>query len=82
MITSHGWADDTSRVRIQALGGFVAPYASTTTNIGEWRKARASHSTASLRGSDSAPTRTALASKRPPGRRRHRKPGDVSVQQL
>ena len=51
VITSHGWADDTSRVRIQALGGFVAPYASTTHEyIGEWRKARASHSTGYLRG--------------------------------
>lgn len=51
VITSHGWADDTSRARIQALGGFVAPYASTTNDyIGEWRKARASHSTGYLRG--------------------------------
>lgn len=51
VITSHGWADDTSRARIQALGGFVAPYASTTHEyIGEWRKARASHSAGYLRG--------------------------------
>jgi microsomal dipeptidase-like Zn-dependent dipeptidase len=51
VMTSHGWADDTSRTRIQALGGFVAPYASTTHEfIAEWRKARATHSTAYLRG--------------------------------
>lgn len=51
VITSHGWADDTSRARIQALGGFVAPYASTTNEyIGEWRKARATHSAGYLRG--------------------------------
>lgn len=51
VITSHGWADDTSRGRIQALGGFVAPYASTTHEyIAEWRKARASHSAGYLRG--------------------------------
>jgi microsomal dipeptidase-like Zn-dependent dipeptidase len=51
VITSHGWADDTSRVRIQALGGFVAPYASTTNEyIAEWRKARSSHATGYLRG--------------------------------
>ena len=51
VITSHGWADDTSRQRIQALGGFVAPYASTTNDfIGEWREARASQSGAYLWG--------------------------------
>jgi hypothetical protein len=43
VITSHGWGDDTSRQRIQALGGFVGPYASTTIDyIGNWQKARAS----------------------------------------
>jgi hypothetical protein len=41
VITSHGWGDDTSRVRIQELGGIVAPYASTTEAfIGEWEDAR------------------------------------------
>jgi hypothetical protein len=51
VITSHGWGDDTSRQRIQALGGFVAPYASTTNDyIGNWRKARASQSGAYLWG--------------------------------
>jgi hypothetical protein len=41
VITSHGWGDDTSRVRIQELGGIVSPYASTTTSfIDEWQKAR------------------------------------------
>lgn len=51
VITSHGWADDTSRVRIQALGGFVSPYASTTHEyLDEWRKARATHSSGFLRG--------------------------------
>jgi hypothetical protein len=51
VITSHSWADDTSRVRIQALGGFVAPYANTTLEyIDEWRKARATHAPGYLRG--------------------------------
>lgn len=41
VITSHSWGDGTSRVRIQALGGIVAPYANTTkTFIREWRDAR------------------------------------------
>jgi hypothetical protein len=41
VITSHGWGDDTSRIRIQALGGIVAPYANTTTTfIREWEDAR------------------------------------------
>jgi microsomal dipeptidase-like Zn-dependent dipeptidase len=51
VITSHGWADDTSRARIQALGGFVAPYANSTNDyIAEWQKARATQSTRYLRG--------------------------------
>jgi microsomal dipeptidase-like Zn-dependent dipeptidase len=51
VITSHGWGDDTSRQRIQALGGFVAPYASTTNYfIDEWREARATRSGAYLWG--------------------------------
>ena len=51
VITSHGWADETSRGRIQALGGFVAPYANTTNEyIGEWQKARATHAPGFLRG--------------------------------
>ena len=41
VITSHSWGDDTSRVRIQELGGVVAPYANTTrTFIEEWQQAR------------------------------------------
>jgi microsomal dipeptidase-like Zn-dependent dipeptidase len=51
VITSHGWTDDTSRQRIQALGGFVAPYASTTEYfIDQWRKARATRSGAYMWG--------------------------------
>jgi len=51
VITSHGWGDDTSRRRIQALGGFVAPYAGTTNDfIAEWRKARATRSPSYLWG--------------------------------
>jgi hypothetical protein len=42
VITSHSWGDDTSRVRIQALGGIVSPYANTSTRfISEWQDARA-----------------------------------------
>ena len=42
VITSHSWGDDTSRVRIQALGGIVSPYANTSTKfISEWEDARA-----------------------------------------
>jgi hypothetical protein len=45
VITSHSWGDDTSRQRIQALGGFVAPYANTTKDfISEWQEARATRS--------------------------------------
>jgi hypothetical protein len=41
VITSHSWGDDTSRVRIQALGGIVSPYANAApTFIREWRQAR------------------------------------------
>ena len=51
VITSHSWADETSRARIQALGGFVSPYANSTNDyIAEWRKARATHSPGYLRG--------------------------------
>lgn len=51
VITSHSWTDDTSRRRIQALGGFVGPYASTTNAfIDEWREARATQSGAYLWG--------------------------------
>jgi hypothetical protein len=50
-ITSHGWTDDTSRQRIQALGGFVGPYASSTNDyITEWRKASATKSNAYMWG--------------------------------
>jgi len=42
VITSHSWGDDPSRVRIQELGGIVAPYANTTTTfIRDWEDARA-----------------------------------------
>ena len=45
VITSHSWGDDTSRQRIQALGGFVAPYANSTNDfIAEWQTARATRS--------------------------------------
>jgi len=51
VVTSHSWGDATSRARIQALGGFVAPYASTTTQfIREWREARATRSRVYLWG--------------------------------
>ena len=50
-ITSHGWTDDTSRQRIQALGGFVGPYASSTNDyITEWQKAVATKSSAYMWG--------------------------------
>jgi microsomal dipeptidase-like Zn-dependent dipeptidase len=42
VITSHSWGDDTSRIRIQALGGIVSPYANTASRfITEWQDARA-----------------------------------------
>ncbi len=45
VITSHSWGDGTSRERIQALGGFVAPYANTTREfITEWQEARSTQS--------------------------------------
>jgi hypothetical protein len=51
VVSSHGWGDDTSRRRIQAVGGFVAPYASSTEDfIGEWRDVRESRSSAHLFG--------------------------------
>ena len=60
-IASHGWGDDTSRRRIQALGGFVAPYAASTNDfIGEGRYARPGPPP-TCGVSDSAPTSTALA---------------------
>lgn len=41
VITSHSWGDDTSRVRIQALGGIVSPYANAAPRfISEWQHAR------------------------------------------
>jgi hypothetical protein len=50
-ITSHSWGDETSRGRIQALGGFVAPYANTTNEfIAEWQEARATRSSNYLWG--------------------------------
>jgi len=51
VITSHSWGDDTSRQRIQALGGFVAPYANSTNDfIAEWQAARATRSSTYLWG--------------------------------
>jgi microsomal dipeptidase-like Zn-dependent dipeptidase len=51
VITSHSWGDDTSRARIQALGGVVAPYANTATQfIDEWRGARSTRSASYLWG--------------------------------
>jgi microsomal dipeptidase-like Zn-dependent dipeptidase len=51
VITSHSWGDDTSRVRIQALGGIVSPYANTaTTFIREWQNARSTQSPSFLWG--------------------------------
>jgi hypothetical protein len=51
VITSHSWGDGTSRARIQALGGFVAPYANTTTRfIDAWQEARSTRSGAYLWG--------------------------------
>ncbi len=45
VITSHSWGDVTSRTRIQALGGIVAPYANTTNQfIAEWQEARSTQS--------------------------------------
>jgi microsomal dipeptidase-like Zn-dependent dipeptidase len=51
VIASHSWGDASSRKRIQDLGGFVGPYASTTTEyITEWRDARATRSDAFVFG--------------------------------
>jgi microsomal dipeptidase-like Zn-dependent dipeptidase len=51
VITSHSWGDDTSRQRIQALGGIVAPYANTTHQfIAEWQAARATRSSSYVWG--------------------------------
>lgn len=45
VITSHSWGGAISRVRIQNLGGFVAPYANTSTEfLAEWQQARATRS--------------------------------------
>ena len=41
VVTSHSWGGAASRARIQALGGFVALRANSTTNfIAEWQQAR------------------------------------------
>ena len=51
VITSHSWGDDTSRVRIQALGGVVSPYANTATQfIKDWQDARSTQSASYLWG--------------------------------
>jgi microsomal dipeptidase-like Zn-dependent dipeptidase len=45
VITSHSWGDATSIKRIQALGGFVGPYANSTNDfIAEWREVRETRS--------------------------------------
>ena len=42
LITSHSWGDDGSQVRLQQLGGVVAPYArDATTYVETWQQARA-----------------------------------------
>jgi hypothetical protein len=44
LITSHSWGDDGSQVRLQQLGGVVAPYArDATTYVESWQAARATH---------------------------------------
>lgn len=51
VVTSHSWGDATSRARIQALGGFVAPYANTSRQyVAEWQEARATQPAAYLWG--------------------------------
>ncbi|HXI01785.1 MAG TPA: hypothetical protein VNI57_01285 [Candidatus Saccharimonadales bacterium] len=51
VITSHSWGDATSRVRIQALGGFVAPYANTSRQYAaEWQEARSTQPAAYMWG--------------------------------
>jgi hypothetical protein len=44
LITSHSWGDDGSQVRLQQLGGVVAPYArDATVYVDSWQQARATH---------------------------------------
>lgn len=44
-VTSHSWGGPESQVRLQKLGGFVSPYASTTNRyISEWLAAKATRS--------------------------------------
>jgi hypothetical protein len=51
VVTSHSWGDATSTARLQALGGFVAPYARTTLQfVSEWEDARSTQSGAYLWG--------------------------------
>jgi hypothetical protein len=51
VVTSHSWGDATSGARIQALGGFVSPYANTSRQfIAEWEEARSTRSGAYLWG--------------------------------
>jgi hypothetical protein len=43
VITSHSWGDNSSRIRLQALGGIVAPHVNSGREgfINEWQQARA-----------------------------------------
>jgi microsomal dipeptidase-like Zn-dependent dipeptidase len=51
LISSHSWGDHHSQVRLQALGGVVAPYArDATAYVDSWHEARASHDPEFLRG--------------------------------
>jgi microsomal dipeptidase-like Zn-dependent dipeptidase len=41
LITSHSWGDPTAQARLQDLGGFVAPYAVTSSDyVPDWERAR------------------------------------------
>jgi hypothetical protein len=51
LITSHSWGDDGSQVRLQELGGVVAPYArDATVYVDSWQHARATHDPGYLLG--------------------------------
>ena len=67
VITSHSWGDDTSRVRIQALGGVVSPYANTHHVRREWQD---TGDPAEIPvGTDTAPIPAGLATAAPRRRR-------------
>jgi microsomal dipeptidase-like Zn-dependent dipeptidase len=51
LITSHSWGDHSSQVRLQQLGGMVAPYArDATVYVDSWLHATATHDPSFLRG--------------------------------